>query len=249
MKRLILLFLIFYTIIVCSPLHAQELKWRFGISGTSGIGFPVGDFSDKQKGRAQTGYGLGGNLEYFITENLSLGANLRYQRFGMYVKDLEQDFIEFVHDSIPRADTSGIDIDSHKSIIHLGVFGKYHFFVGTNFSPFVKFGAGWGKLTGWADMPGYIVYPESLIAIDRTSEASYQGEFYMDVGAGVLYLISDRMGISGELLFTHLATDGTQQRVKTKTQVDGQYQKEEEKKSIDYNSSYINFLVTLTYFF
>jgi opacity protein-like surface antigen len=249
MKRLMFLFLISFTIIVYSTLQGQNLKGKFALSGTGGVGFPLGDFSDKEKGRAQTGYGLGGNLEYFIIDILSLGINLRYQRFGMYVKDLEKDFIEFVHDSIPQADTSGIDIDSHKSIIHLGIFGKYHFFISSNLSPYIKIGAGWGKLKGFADQPGYIVYPESTYTIESTADASYDGDLYIDVGGGVLYLFSDKVSICGEILFTHLSTDGTWGTVKTKMQVDGEHQAGEEKKSLDYNSSYLNLFVTLSYFF
>ncbi len=209
----------------------------------------MGDFADKIKGRAQTDVGMGGNLEYFITDNLSLGTNFRYQRFGMYVKDLEEDFIRFVHDSIPEADTSGIDIHSDKSIIQLGIFGKYHFFVGDGFSPYVKMGVGWGKLKGTADMPGYVVYHGYTTTIDRTADASYDGDFYLDVGGGILYLLSDRMGISGELLFTHLATDANSGTVTTKTQADGDYQEEEEKKKLDYSSSYVNLFVSLSFFF
>lgn len=249
MKRSIFPFLIFCVLIICSALYAQEMKGKFAFSGVGGFGFPVNDFAGKTKGRAQTGYGLGGNLEYFITGNLSLGANFRYQRFGMYARDLEEDFIKFVHDSIPEADTSGIDIDGHKSVIHLGIFGKYHFFLGTDFSPYVKIGAGWAKLEGLADMPGYVVYPDYTITISRTADASYDGDFYIDVGGGVLHMISERVGISGEILFTHFATEGTQGTVRTETQVDGEFQEEEESKTLDYNSSYINLFLSLSFFF
>ena len=116
MRRPLFLLMIFYTLSIGNPLYGQEMKGKFALSGTFGPGFPLGDFSDKEQGRAQTGYGLGGNLEYFVTDNISLGANFRYNRFGMYVKDLEEDFIKFVHDSIPEADTSGIDIDSDNKV-------------------------------------------------------------------------------------------------------------------------------------
>jgi len=167
----------------------------------------------------------------------------------MYVKDLEEDFIRFVHESMPEADTSGIDIDGHKSIIHLGIFGKYHFFVGGDFSPYIRMGAGWGKLKGSADQPGYVVYPTYIDSIKNTIDASYDGDFYIDFGGGLLHMISDRLGISGEVLFTHLATEGTRGTVKTKTQIDGYYQEEEEKKTLDYNSSCVSLFVSLSFFF
>jgi opacity protein-like surface antigen len=245
----ILAFLIVSAILLCPAVHGQGMKGRFALAGTGGFGFPVGDFADKQKGRAQTEYGWGGNLEYFLTDNLSVGTNFRYQRFGMYVSDLEEDFIRFVHQSIPEADTSGIDIDGHKSIIHLGVFGKYHFFVGGNFLPYIRIGAGWGKLKGSADQPGYVVYPTYIDSIKNKIDASYDGDFYMDLGGGVIHMISDRLGISGEVLFTNLATEGTRGRVKTRTQIDGHYQEEEEKKTLDYNSSYVSLFVSLSFFF
>jgi len=242
-------FLAVSVILLCSAVYGQGMKGRFALTGTGGFGFPVGDFADKQKGRAQTEYGWGGNLEYFVTDYLSVGANFRYQRFGMYVKDMEQDFIEFVHQSIPEADTSGIEIDSRKSIIHLGVFGKYHFLVGGNILPYVKLGAGWGKLKGSADLPGYVVYPEYTINIDRTTDASYDADFYMDLGGGILYLLSDRLGISGELFFTHLATDANSGKVVTKTVANGDYEETEEEKTLDYSSSYVNLFLNVTFFF
>ncbi len=249
MRRSILILAIFFAITLYSTVYGQQMKGKFALSGTGGLGFPVGDLADKEKGRAQTGYGMGGSLEYFITDNLSLGANLRYQRFGMYADDLEKDFIQYVHDSIPEADTSGIVVDGYRSTVHLGICGKYYFFVGTGLLPYIKLGAGWGKLKGFADMPGYVVYPAFRVSIQRTADASYQGEFYLDVGGGVLYLVSDRVGVSGELLFTHLSTDGTEQKVRTETKADGDYQVEQEKKRLDYNSSYINLFLTLTFFF
>jgi len=249
MTRLFFLISLFYTFTICSALYGQGMKGKFAISGTGGFGFPVGDFSDKEKGRAQTGYSLGANLEHFIIENLSAGVSFRYQKFGMYVKDLENDFIKSVHDSDAEAETSGIDIDSHKSIVHLGIFGKYHFLTWRNVSPYAKLGAGWGKLEGFADMPGYVVYPEYTITIDRTADASYDGDFYIDVGGGIFYLFSEKLGISGELLFTHLALDGNSGTVMTKSQADGYFEEYEEEKELDYNSSYINLFVSLTYFF
>ena len=225
------------------------MKGKFALSGTSGLGFPLGDFSDKLKGRAQTGYGWGGNLEYFVTDNISLGANFRYHNFGMYVKDLEEDFIKYVYENIPDADTSGIDIDSYRSVIHLGIFGKYHFFTFKSFSPFIKMGLGWGKLKGSADMPGYVVYPDSTDVISRIVDASYDGDFYLDVGGGVVYLFSERVGISGELLFTHLATHNNSGKVTTKTQLNDNYQEIEEEKILDYNCSYIDLFLNLTFFF
>ena len=248
-KKTLLLLLILYLILICSPVYGQAMKGKFALSGTSGLGLPLGDFSDKLKGRAQTGYGWGGNLEYFITDNISLGANFRYHKFGMYVRDLEEDFIKFVHDSIPEADTSGIDINSDRSVMHLGVFGKYHFFTGKSFSPFIKMGLGWGKLKGSADMPGYVVYPGYTMTIDRIVDASYDADFYFDAGGGVVYLFSERVGISGELLFTHLATYQNSGRVTTKTQANGDFQEEEEEIILDYNSSYIDLFLSLTFFF
>ncbi len=249
MRRSIFLSAIFFAITLYSAVYGQQMKGKFALSGTGGLGFPVGDLADKEKGRAQTGYGMGGNLEHFVTDNLSLGVSFRYQKFGMYVRDLEEEFVKWVHESDPEADTSGVDIDAHKSIIQLGFFYKYHLFTWGNLSPYVKLGAGWGGLKGFSDQPGYVRYPTHTVRIKSKVDASYDGDFYVDAGGGALYLMSDRLGISGEILFTSLATDENSGTVITKTQVDGDYQKQEERKFLDYNCSYITVFLSLSFFF
>ena len=64
-------------------LSAQENKNKVAISGVGGLAIPVGDFAsiDPGKGNAKTGYSLGGSVEYFVKEKISLGLNFMYNTF------------------------------------------------------------------------------------------------------------------------------------------------------------------------
>ena len=63
--------------------QAQDHKNKVAVSLLGGLAVPAGDFAsiDPGKGKAKTGYTLGGSVEYFFKEKVSLGANFMYNTF------------------------------------------------------------------------------------------------------------------------------------------------------------------------
>ncbi len=83
MKKKIFAILIPSLLFCSSYLSAQENKNKVAISGIGGLAIPVGDFAsiDPGKGNAKKGYSLGGSVEYFVKEKISLGLNVMYNTF------------------------------------------------------------------------------------------------------------------------------------------------------------------------
>lgn len=75
-----LILLLFFSAV---NLFAQENKNKIAISGIGGLAIPMGDFAsiNPGKGNAKTGYSIGGSVEYFVKEKLSLGLNFMYNTF------------------------------------------------------------------------------------------------------------------------------------------------------------------------
>jgi opacity protein-like surface antigen len=61
-----------------SAVHSVDLKGKFALSGQGGLVIPIFEFNDQRKFDAQLGYGFGGAGEYFVLNNISLGATFRY---------------------------------------------------------------------------------------------------------------------------------------------------------------------------
>lgn len=82
MKKIIWMSLILLCLSALT-VSAQENKSKIAISGIGGLAIPVGDFAsiDPSKGNAKTGYSIGGSVEYFVKEKLSLGLNFMYNTF------------------------------------------------------------------------------------------------------------------------------------------------------------------------
>jgi opacity protein-like surface antigen len=119
MKRLVGLFLVVFMLGFCSNALAMDLAGRFGLTGKAGIGIPMGDFSDKEKGDAKMGFGFGVSGEYFLTNQIGLGAYFDYNDFG--VNDADNFSYQF---------------------INFGAFGKYIIPTNSNVNPYFKVAAG-----------------------------------------------------------------------------------------------------------
>ncbi len=83
MKKKTLSILIAVSIFSFSLLQAQDHKNKVAVSLLGGLAVPAGNFAsiDPGKGNAKTGYTLGGSVEYFFKEKISLGANFMYNTF------------------------------------------------------------------------------------------------------------------------------------------------------------------------
>lgn len=83
MKKKTLSILIAVSIFSFGLLQAQDHKNKVAVSLLGGLAVPAGNFAsiNSGKGNAKTGYTLGGSVEYFFKEKVSLGINFMYNSF------------------------------------------------------------------------------------------------------------------------------------------------------------------------
>jgi opacity protein-like surface antigen len=117
MRRTIGIVMVVFLLGFCSNALALDLAGKFGFTGKGGIGIPMGDFADS--GDAEMGFGFGVSGEYFLTNQIGLGAYFDYNRFG--VKEVEGVFYQ---------------------LVNFGGFGKYIIPTNSNISPYLKVAAG-----------------------------------------------------------------------------------------------------------
>lgn len=215
MKKYVTLFLIGLLLPSFSTVSASGLKGKFALSGNGGLGLPMGDFADEKKGAAESGFGFGGNFEYFITNNVSVGGNFTYRKHGMKTEEMEQELeseLEWEFQQLLPGATATADINKgeHK-ITSFSAFGKYLFTASPQISPYLKFGLGMGKLKSCIkDISGVISYETEQITYDASTEMDLDLAAYVDIGGGILYQLSESVALTGEVLYTHLMTDGAE---------------------------------------
>jgi opacity protein-like surface antigen len=127
MKRITLLTAAMVAVVVAvllspSAVHSVDLKGKFALSGQGGLVIPILEFSDPDKFDAQLGYGFGGAGEYFVLNNMSLGATFRYT--ANPVKSTPQ------------------GLKAHWGITNLAPFVRCVFVTNSNALPYVKLGTG-----------------------------------------------------------------------------------------------------------
>jgi len=172
MKKLSLLVFIFFLVFLVSNISAADLKGRFGITGKGGVAIPFGDFGDDNKLGANTGYGFGAAGEYFVNNNISIGAEFLYDIHGV--------------------DVSGenTDVDVNWKITNYGAFLKYIFPTSSKvLLPYVKLDLGFykPKLTGKSGA--------------FEASASFSTKLGIAGGGGIAYSVSPNIFLSGELMF------------------------------------------------
>jgi opacity protein-like surface antigen len=206
-----------------SSVLAAGLKGRIGISGRGGLGFPIGAFADegsysttladsimhgtlREKGLAKIGYGFGVAIEYFVTDKIAVGGSFDYQSFGLDAKEMEDEVRSFFPGDGVEIVAKGEGAHRIKSF---GVFGKYLFTASPKISPYLKVGLGMGQLSSEFDLvltasDGAV---ETALGVNGERESDMKLSF--DMGGGVMYRLSQSIWITGEILYTHLAIDGT----------------------------------------
>lgn len=105
-----------------SSICASDLKGKFALSGQGGMVIPVGDFADEEKFDAGTGFGFGGAGEYFVSNNVAVGATFRYTTNG--VKEMPG------------------SVDADWKLTNFGAFVKYIFPTRSNVVPYMRVGLG-----------------------------------------------------------------------------------------------------------
>jgi len=119
MKKLVGMLLIVFVLGLCSNVLALDLAGKFGFTGKGGIGIPMGGLADEKKWHADVGFGFGVSGEYFLTNQIGLGAYFGYNRFGR--KDVEGVFYQ---------------------LVSFGASGKYIVPTNSNICPYLKVAAG-----------------------------------------------------------------------------------------------------------
>ena len=218
MKKFVILFLMGLLLSSFSTVSALELKGKFAVSGLGTLALPIGDFAKEEEegGAAKSGYGFGGNFEYFITDNISIGGSFTYRRFGVKTGDAEEGFGELL-EWMFESDLPGVratsDIDAKYEITSFGVFGKYLFTPSPQVSPYLKFGLGSGKLKTSVDkFSGHLLYQDKRIPYEGSVDLDDISKAYVDIGGGILYQLSENIVLTGEVLFSRLMTDGADQK-------------------------------------
>jgi opacity protein-like surface antigen len=122
MKKIWLLLVVVIVCAFVTSAGAMDLKGKFGLTGQGGLAIPFGDFSDKDKLAAKTGFGFGGAAEYFVNNNIAIGGTFRYDMHD--IQDAE---------------------DASWKITNFGAFFKYIFPTGSKIMPYVRLDAGFFK--------------------------------------------------------------------------------------------------------
>ncbi|UCB52221.1 MAG: outer membrane beta-barrel protein [Candidatus Zixiibacteriota bacterium] len=185
------------TLFASTLASGDGLKGRFAFTGMGHLGLPLGDFAGEKKGMARTGYGFGLNLEYFLSDNLALGGSFSYLAFGSKTDHFEEDIQLILYQKLQR--WYEVDADVKQELSNFGVFGKYLISPYSRTCPYAKFGMGLGKysLTGDARVDG----------LNAEANASFDSEFYVNIGPGIHYRASDDVAFVFEVTYVQVFTD------------------------------------------
>ena len=262
MKRYVILFLIGLVLTSFSTGSAVQLQGKLALTGNGGLGLPLGDlagegeFGDLKRGSAKTGFGFGGTLEFFVTDFISVGGNFTYRSFGMKTEDWDEELVAQLESELqwdlPGA-TATAAIDAKHQILSFGVFGKGIMPTSGPVAPYLKFGLGMGKLKSPHDLSGSIFYEGSKFDYDGSIDRDVDVKIYGELGGGILFELSENVAVTGELLFTHLMTDGADADVDMELNVGYMGStvggRQEWKEELDYNADYVSAFVGLTFLF
>jgi hypothetical protein len=171
---------------------AKDLTGKFAFTPQGGLGIPIGDFADTDttnanRGGATTGFSIGGTAEYYFTSKVAAGAKFIYNRFGFD----EAAFADRLMD---------MTVDGHYTIMEFGAFVKYVLMPENTTRPFGRLGATFGK----AKLSGEYTYMEMTM----DGEADIAWSMGLEGAVGVIHMIKENIGLFGEVVYTHLMTDG-----------------------------------------
>jgi opacity protein-like surface antigen len=218
MKNYAILFLMGFLLASFSIASASGLKGKIALTGNGGLCLPMGDFgaegdfTDKERGSAESGFGFGGSFEVFVTDNVSIGANFTYQELGMKTDNFEEQFealFEPAYPYFPGLTLTAESADGEHKITSFGVFGKYLVIASPQVSPYLKFGFGAGKLKPSNDISGSVIYQDTLYSFDASVYRDLGFRPYVDIGGGILYQLTENIALTAEGLYSHFMTSGT----------------------------------------
>ena len=196
MKKYVALLFIGLVLISFSSVSALDLKGKFAVSGNGGLVIPIGDFADKEKGAAKTGFGFYPAVEYYVTNNIAVGGFLAYFSVGTDNEAMKD--IMLKQNQIP-AD----EVDITQKGLGFGAFGKYLFDLHDKVAPYAKVGAGMFK----PKFSGTVKISE--MGFDGDIEGDYDYKALVMGGGGVLYLLSPNVALNFEAMLLHgMTKDG-----------------------------------------
>ena len=97
------------------------------LGASGGVLIPTGDYKDV----GNTGFGAGVDVDYVLSPSGSIGVKLAYNR-----NDFSDEFKQAL------ADTTGVPIDGHFTIMHYGVHGRLFLSPESKTRPFITIGGG-----------------------------------------------------------------------------------------------------------
>ena len=170
-----------------SSASAQEgtpttgMMGKIAVAPIVGVSMPIqylgADLVDGGGG-AKLGFAVGASGEYYVTDEIAVGAKFIFDRFGMNTDDIP-------------GDASG-----NWTVMEFGVFGRYVFMQDVMTHPFVRAGVLMGKAKQTVEVGSG--KSEADVAIAPGGE----------IAAGVMHHIGDNLSVFGEANWTGILTDG-----------------------------------------
>jgi opacity protein-like surface antigen len=223
-KKIFVLVVAAALMLYSSAVLGAGMKGKIGLSGRGGISFPIGDFAEegsfattisdslfeigmRERGSANMGWGFGFAVEYFVTDNIAVGGYFDYQGFGMDLDAMKEEFESTIPDTL--ADLA-VGVEGDHRIRSIGVFGKYVFEASPKLSPFLKLGLGMGRLSSTGEVSLGIASGSEELRVILDAERESGMQFCFDMGGGLMYQLSGSVWITGEFLYRHLGTKGSE---------------------------------------
>lgn len=171
---------------------SKNANSQISVGLTGGVGLPMGEFGDKAKGAAETGFGGGIQGRYAINDNIHAGIGLGYYMFKGPEFDLSA--------------LGGPKFTSSYSIMPITLSGEYYFMT-DGFKPFATIDLG---MYGWGSKVESSAYTVSGVNFPATTTEKKETKFGFGIGAGAAYGLSDNLDIMGSLKYNSFsATSGT----------------------------------------
>ncbi len=190
MKKLNVPALVAMTMLTLSVCQKADAQISAGL--TLGVGIPSGEFADKAKGGATTGFGGGLQGRYMINENFHAGIGLGYYTF-----------------TGPEADLSGLGgpkITSNYTVMPITLSADYYFLT-DDFKPFATIDLGMYRFGTKVESSAYT---SSGVAIPAASADTSETKFGFGFGLGAAYALADNFDLLGSIKYNSFsASSGT----------------------------------------
>jgi len=191
MKKSLILISLFALLIFNSAALAQDEEEVYErdvleINFFGGVDGPTGDLLDwKDTLGAKTGYNLGLDLGYFLSEKIVGGFGFRFSEYSIDGQDSDLAVVDLTHRSY-----------------NTSLYVKYYLRPASNFSPYLKADGGltFLKFTTWV---------ENLNG-DRYRQISYDPAFSFSIGVGGFLYTADYGGFYLEGNYHHVASSGVE---------------------------------------